>query len=193
VSPKSGSPRQTSTAWPTVVWPMRAWPIAVGPMRVWPVMILPVVALILGGCGIFHHSPKATAAPDAPAGKPVSLTLTGKEMLNACGQGAGNALVVRVYALAAKETIQGLSLSQLWDREHEELKDDLIGEPVEVVLDPGGNQPVKIPHPAGAKFLAVAGNFCKTKPGCWLWIKPISDFSGSTELLFDESCIKEAR
>jgi len=147
--------------------------------------------LAASGCGLFGRG-KSQPSPQAkPEARKLELTFTGSDLLNSCGQGVGNALVVRLYQLSRGETIQGLTLSQLWDREKDELQDELLGDPVELILEPNGKKTIPLPEDPEAKFLAVAGNFCRTEGDCWLWIRPCSELARSVALEFGQSCIRE--
>jgi type VI secretion system VasD/TssJ family lipoprotein len=148
-------------------------------------------SLIAVGCGIFGGGKSAPAPPEY-ADSELKLILQATPQLNNCGEGAPNALAVRVYQLAGDVAIRGASLSQLWDRESEELGDELLDQ-TEAVLDPGKKTTIVVRQKSGAEFVAVAGSFCEVDGSCWLWVLPISKLKDGQTLNFAETCILEAK
>jgi type VI secretion system protein VasD len=152
-----------------------------------------IAALTLGtaGCGIFGGGKPAPAPADVTISDH-KLILTATPQLNNCGKGAPNALAVRVYQLSGDVAIRGASLSQLWDRESDELGDELLDQK-EYVLDPGKKTTETVEQKTKAQFLAVAGSFCETDGSCWLWVVPFSQLKDGQVLTFAETCILEAK
>jgi type VI secretion system VasD/TssJ family lipoprotein len=163
-------------------------------------MVLPLAVATgaaLSGCGIFGGGKSAetgtvAAAETSKGGRTCEVAFTCAPLLNSCGDPTGNALVVRVYQLSQRDLVAGLTLNQLWDREKDELKETLVADPVEIVLEPNAKQSVKVRQAPGAEFLVIAGGFCKTEGDCWLWIRPFADLDDETKLTLGESCIEEA-
>lgn len=161
--------------------------------RVVAALVSSIAALSLvatAGCGIFGGG-KQAPPPDVTDDS-FKLVLQATPQLNNCGSGAPNALAVRVYQLAGDVAIRGASLSQLWDREADELGDEML-ELNEVVLDPGKKSTVTVLQKTKARFLAVAGSFCEPEGSCWLWVVPFSKLKDGQILNFAETCILEAK
>jgi len=151
--------------------------------------LLIILVAFCAGCGLFGRGGKTAPEGD---GKEVHFIFTGIERLNSCGEEAGNALSVRILQLKSDGALTGVSLTQLWDHEADELGDELIDQQ-EVVLDPGTKTTVSVLRKANTRYMAVAANFCKPDGSCWRWIRPTGELKDSVKLTFDEFCIQEAR
>lgn len=147
------------------------------------------VAGLIGGCGIFGGGGDKPEQPIGP--ETITLTLEGAELLNSCDEGVGNALAVRVYQLSGDARISMSALGSLWGSEDAELGKDLVDKS-ELILEPGAKVPVKVHPTAGAQFLAVVGNYCKSEGDCWRWVRPLDEVRSKTTLSFGESCIQAA-
>lgn len=120
------------------------------------------------------------------------IVLKAADRLNTCGGEQSNILVVRLYQLKSDGALIGVSLSQLWDHEADELKGDLL-EQAEFVMEPGQEQEITISSKSGASYLAVVADFCRADGECWRWIRPWKKVGSDKVLTFGENCIVEAK
>ncbi len=120
------------------------------------------------------------------------IVLKAADRLNTCGGEQSNILVVRLYQLKSDGALIGVSLSQLWDHEADELKGDLL-EQAEFVMEPGQEQEITISSKSGASYLAVVADFCRADGECWRWIRPWKKVGSDKILTFGENCIVEAK
>jgi type VI secretion system VasD/TssJ family lipoprotein len=143
-----------------------------------------------GGCGIFGGGKASPAAAGGGGGKEITLILAADAKLNTCGDGPANALGVRIYQLGGDRGISGSPQAALWENDAKELGQELLDKQ-EFFLDPGTKQTVKLRLNGQAHFVAVVGNFCKSKGDCWRWLHPTEGLASETVLRFGETCTEE--
>lgn len=121
----------------------------------------------------------------------LSIKISSTPDANSCGRGTGNSLYFRILQVSDANTVTGLALAQLWDKEDKVLGPALLAKNEEVI-DAGSSRELKLERNAAAKAVVVVGNFCNTEGTCWRIIHPASAGSKLT-LMVDASCLRQTK
>ena len=137
--------------------------------------------------------PFATGCAKVPiVGKStLHVTLTAAADCNSCGKPAGYPLTYRVLQVTDAAVVNGMTLTQLWDKEEKLLGPALLDRK-EAFIDPGQTRELPIEKKPGATAVIVVGNFCRAKGNCWYYAKSLSK-GGTVKLVAGTDCLSAAK
>ena len=89
----------------------------------------------------------------------------GRAPMNLNDAGQSTAVQVVCFALRAEGRFRNAAVDALWEQDRATLGEDLIGDPVSMIITPAGSgeapTPIDIPVPAGTAFIGVLAKFPK--------------------------------
>lgn len=125
-----------------------------------------LLSCVLGAC-------RSSTPPPAPP-QPLEVALVGTDSLN----GGGNAVVVRLYALAGDAAFQQAPVQSFWQDEAAALGSDLLGGAREVTLFPGAREQVQLQPDPRAQFVGIAADLREPARDGWRAVYPVSELRG---------------
>ncbi len=126
------------------------------------------------------------AAPFAGPGT-LHVTLTATAKCNSCGKPTGFPLTYRVLQVTDASVVNGMTLTQLWDKEATLLGAKLL-DSREAFIDPGQSSELPITRKPGATAVIVVGNFCRSRGNCWYYAQSL-ETSAIVKLTAGADCL----
>lgn len=135
-----------------------------------PAFLFAVVALLLGGCGLFAAK---EATPPPPPPTRVELKIEAAGDINPDAQGQASPVMLRVYELKGDANFNNADFFALYDKEQSALAGDLAHKQ-EFLLKPGESKDLLIDPQADTEFIGVFAAFRKLDTAQWRVSAPIA-------------------
>lgn len=148
---------------------------------------------LAAGAVLFALAALAAGCAKAPfVGKgTLHVTLTAAADCNSCGRPGGYPLTYRVLQVTDASVVNGMTLTQLWDKEEKLLGPALL-EKKDAFIDPGQKRELAIEKKPGAGALIVVGNFCRSRGSCWYFAQSLAR-GASVKLVAGADCLSAAK
>lgn len=119
------------------------------------------------------------------------VTLTATAKCNSCGKPTGFPLTYRVLQVTDASVLNGMTLTQLWDKEEKLLGPALLDK-TEAFIDPGQSRELPVARKPGAAAMIVVGNFCRSRGSCWYFAQPLAA-GASVKLTAGADCLSATK
>jgi type VI secretion system VasD/TssJ family lipoprotein len=155
--------------------------------------LLPKARRLVSGAALLALAALAAGCGKAPfVGKgTLHVTLTAAADCNSCGRPGGYPLTYRVLQVTDASVVNGMTLTQLWDKEEKLLGPALLDKK-DAFIDPGQKRELPVEKKPGAGAMIVVGNFCRSKGSCWYFAQSLSK-GASVKLTAGADCLSPAK
>ena len=132
---------------------------------------LALAAAFLDACS--HSSPPPPAAPCATP-EPLKVNVRASARLNPGEKGEALATVVRLYQLKGVGKLTGASFDDLLDHDKDAFGDDLLGQALEITINPGDQATPPVVRNPDAQYLLAVALFRQPVGTNWRAVKKLS-------------------
>lgn len=135
------------------------------------------ITMMLTGCGLTQDVTDGTVAVTKSIFykqiKTVHLDIRAREAVNKNADGVPLSMVIRIYQLKDRKTLDSTDYPSLFATDSLAIKDDLIVEK-DIRLQPGGAVMIDMPMDDNAQYVAVAGMFLSPDRANKTWLVVLS-------------------